>query len=91
MNLTELLFALLVALNLADIVSTLKVLRAGGKELNPVMRKAMKAVGTLPALVLLKAPVLAGVYYVLVPPEMWVAMGASCLFYMGVVANNIRQ
>lgn len=90
-NSAELLWGLLVALNLADVVSTMKVLKAGGKELNPVMRFFMTKLGNLPGLLAPKAVILTAAYWAFVPSNMWAVLGALCLLYVFVVAHNVKQ
>lgn len=48
------LFVLLVVLNIADAVLTVRVLDSGGRELNPVLAKVMAWIGVVPALALFK-------------------------------------
>lgn len=48
------LLALLIALNVGDILATLAVLRKGGVERNPVARFVMDRIGALPGALLLK-------------------------------------
>lgn len=47
-------FILLVALNVADVVLTIRILDAGGRELNPAMKWLMARLGVVPALVTAK-------------------------------------
>jgi len=84
-----LLFLIFVALNLADSYTTLRILRQGGRELNPFMAWAIKHAGAPQALFTVKAFVLVLVWHFLPLLPVW-AMPAYCLFYVAVVANNIR-
>lgn len=89
------LFAALVLLNVADAVLTVRVLDAGGRELNPIMAKAMSWIGVVPALVLLKVVTLAAFYVGLgVEVEGWPytahLTAGLCGFYGLVVCNNWR-
>lgn len=52
---------ILIALQLYDFWSTAKILRAGGRELNPIMARLMGAVGIMPALILTKASAIVAV------------------------------
>lgn len=55
-------FAIFCLLNAIDGYLTVRVLDRGGSEANPVMRRVMERLGTIPALVAVKAPLLALVY-----------------------------
>ena len=83
-------FLLLVALNVADAVTTTMGVKRGAKELNPVMRVLMAKVGTLPALLGWKAAFLGGVYAFLPVIDPRALMGL-CAFYAAVVGWNIVQ
>lgn len=52
-------FALLIAGMAADVATTLRGLRAGRRELNPMLADLMRAIGPLPALLVTKVFVLA--------------------------------
>lgn len=77
------LFLLLVALNLADIYYTRKILAAGGRELNPLVRWLMEKFGVMGGMVLVKIPAL--VVAAFLP---WWMLLALCLFYGVVVGSN---
>lgn len=82
------LMILFIALNVADAVLTERILRKGGRELNPVMRWAMEKIGVIPALGIGKAVAVALV--AVFAQEVMEAMIALCVLYAGIVANNIR-
>lgn len=87
------LFALLVALNVVDTILTDKVLARGGRELNPVLARLMDAIGTLPAMLLLKAVALVLIWWLLglIPQAApWIA-GVLCLAYGYLCWHNWRQ
>lgn len=89
------LFAALVLLNVADAVLTVRVLDGGGRELNPIMAKAMSWIGVVPALVVVKVVALAAFYVGLgVQAPDWVytphVTAGLCGFYGLVVCNNWR-
>ena len=63
------LFAVLVALNVVDAYLTLKVLKRGGRELNPLLRWAMQEVGAKPALIGFKVLMLGVIYWLLPVPD----------------------
>ena len=74
------------ALQLADIATTLYVLRRGGKELNPVMLALFDMLGELPALLLTKAAIVGAVF---AWGQAWIVYFIA--LYVGVVAWNIYQ
>lgn len=82
-------FALFVAVNVLDAITTVKVLKLGGKELNPLMARMMGMVGVIPALVIMKAAMLyftftnLGIVILYLP--LFVAV------YIGVCAWNLYQ
>ena len=88
------LFLLLVALQIADAVTTVKVLKQGGEELNPVLAPLMRVVGVVPSLVLVKA-VLLGTFvaagYVLPANLLGVALILADIVYAAIVVSNIEQ
>lgn len=87
------LFAALALLQALDVLSTVHVLKRGGQELNPVMRKAMDKLGMLPALLITKAAFLglvaAGIQYAALPMQwqLLFLIGVS-VFYVGIVVHN---
>ena len=80
------LYLVLMALQVVDVASTLYIFKLDGYERNKVMKKAMDAIGVLPAL-LLKIGVVGYVGYELQTQE--VAMLVLDVFYMAVAINNI--
>ena len=87
------LFALLVTLNIVDVILTVRILGRGGRELNPVMAAAMRAIGVKPALILFKSLVLIAAWYTLPGSEFSsiIIVVGLCLIYSLVVWNNWRQ
>ena len=88
---TELLI-LFAALQLLDIYTTLRVLRAGGRELNPVMAWLMAHMGVPQALVAMKVIVVltviwASLWLLLLP--LWVLV-VLCVLYVAVVVNTMH-
>lgn len=78
--------AALAVLQLLDLASTLAVLRAGGREANPLMARAFERLGRVPALLLTKAAVVAAAWHWPLPdPAQWVLLAV----YAVVVANNL--
>jgi hypothetical protein len=91
---TEAIFAYILA-NLMDIISTNKVLKKGGVELNPVMRWAMEKFGNLwPIPKLAMAGVALGLFYVAGPLLPFVSFTAltwiGAAVFALVAANNFR-
>ena len=85
-------FFLLVVLNVADAILTVRILGGGGRELNPFMAAAMRVVGVKPALLLIKAAGL-GVAFGALYGAAYSAhvMAGMCLIYVFVVWHNWRQ
>jgi hypothetical protein len=75
-------------LNLLDMATTVKALkRPGAVEGNPIMRKLMDLVGVVPALLLFKAALIAGLWCWPAPElAQWVLM----VIYVVIVINNLR-
>ena len=90
MTLNELFFVTLVILNVLDIYTTLRVLRQGGEELNPVMDWLMDKVGVIPALIVPKATYLIAVGYFLTDLPSMVMFGLCC-FYVLLVLHNFGE
>jgi len=80
-------FAVLVALNLMDVVLTLYALKRGGAEGNPLVNWLMRKFGVEPGLVGAKAVALGIVFYAL--PTAAIYMPLACLLYVGVVVWNV--
>ena len=89
MKLSYALLAFLAALQAADIWTTWRILLAGGRELNPVMRWLIREFGVMPALIIPKAAVLV-VCYVWLLPYWWV-LALLCIFYTGIFLFNLRS
>jgi len=75
-------------LNLLDMATTVKALkRPGAAEANPIMRKLMDRIGVVPALLLFKTALIAGLWYWPAPElAQWVLM----VIYVVIVINNLR-
>ena len=83
------LIVLFTALQVADVLLTLQIHKRGGRELNPLMRWLMDEYGTLPALVVSKAVLLALAYFYLVGfPSVLIAL---CAGYAGLAGWNVMQ
>jgi len=89
MSLNEKLLIALIALNVLDAFLTVRILKDGGRELNPIMAKMMDRIGDVPALLLSKAVMVAIMAYILnsIPYQVMLAL---CGVYVGVVAWNIK-
>jgi len=82
-------FYVLVLLQILDLVSTVIALRNPKlQEANGPLAGLMRAIGTLPALLILKAVAMGLIYYY--QADIGAGMIALCVLYAGVVANNIR-
>lgn len=80
---------LLCVLQVADIYTTLKFLRLGGKEKFWLTRKVMEKLGPTKGLVILKVLGLA-VALIFIQQIPVVLLALTCLFYTGLVWNNIK-
>lgn len=83
------LFLILVALQAADAYTTWRVLRGGGRELNPVLRVLMDRIGIVPALAVVKlvAVLFVGLFLL----EHAVILLGLIAVYVLVVWNNWQQ
>ena len=79
------LFGLLVALNGADVLTTVAVISKGGIEANPLLAPLMRKVGVVPALLGYKVPALALLYWIAAP--VWL-LGGLCLAFVVICGNN---
>lgn len=89
-----LLTGLFIALQLADIFLTKKILDAGGSEKMKIARTVMEKLGVLPGLILMKAVAIALVVYVsaIYHGALWYLV--LCVFialYIKVAIHNYRQ
>lgn len=81
-------FYILIALQIADVVTTIVALSGPAHEANPILKKIMDAIGVVPALVLIKGAAVAffWFYQAMIPkPVFWML----CAFYVYIVYNNI--
>jgi hypothetical protein len=82
-------FLVLAALQVADGYLTWRILAAGGSERNPLMRRWLALVGTLPGLVLAKAVLLVLAWAFLL--ELPIVLSALAVAYAIVVLHNFKQ
>ena len=84
-----------VGLNIADIVTTYTILKNGGKEVNPIIKKIMNALGVVWGLILVKSCVLTllfvvtfiiGVHWLL-----YIAYVLLIVLYGWVVVHNFKN
>jgi len=73
-------------LQVLDIWTTLKALKLGGREVNPVLAKAFNYADPLVVMVVIK---LAGIW-ALWWADMYVITGLACAAYLWVIDNNLR-
>lgn len=92
-NLSNYQTTLLVALGVLQLIdagTTVEIIKRGGKEMNPLLDKLMKKVGVIQALIVVKAAVIAFLYFI--GPEVSPQILAIALFlYIAVVGNNLYQ
>ncbi|MCR4304982.1 MAG: DUF5658 family protein [Gallionella sp.] len=86
---TILLLIALAILQALDAWTTWRILSAGGRELNPVMRYAISEAGLIPALIAKGAVVVALAWYFCLPYP-WIMAGLVA-FYLGAVLFNLRS
>ena len=87
------LIALFVALQALDVVLTVAILRRGGRELNPLARRLMAALGIVGGALALKSAVGVVVALCLVQlSETWQLglLGLFNLIYLGIAVHNAR-
>ena len=89
MTLPILLLIALSVLQALDAWTTWRILGAGGRELNPVMRYAISHSGVIPALIAKGTAAVAVAWYFCLDAP-WV-LGALVVFYSIVVAFNFRS
>ena len=79
---------LFAALQVADILTTHTILKRGGFERNVLLAGLFEEFGALPVMLVTKAALVA--LFWLYMPEYPVALGVACVFYIGIVANNLH-
>ena len=84
------LLGLLAILQLADILTTMRFLRAGVPEANPVLRQLFEEVGPVRTLVFIKMVFLYLAYVTIGEPFWDWIMGGFCVVYSWVVVHNWR-
>ena len=85
MQINEIFLFIFIALNALDVWSTLKALKLGGREVNPILAKAFNYADPLAVMVVIK---LAGVW-ALWWLDMYVLTGIMCAVYLWVVDRNL--
>ncbi len=86
------LLAVLIALNIGDILTTLAVIRKGGTEYNPVGRYLMDRIGVLPAMILLKGvAILLAIALVLFFPAYWWVLLILCVMPIFAILYNLES
>lgn len=84
--------AILGALSIADIATTVLALNQGLTEANPIARNLFGFLGVIPAAILLKLiGLMPFVYLLLHYPAWWPVAAAYCLLLALVVVNNILE
>jgi len=75
-----------IALQVLDIWTTLKALKLGGREVNPVLAKLFEKFDPLATMVAVKLAGVWALWYV----DLYVLTGIMCAVYLWVVDNNLR-
>ena len=84
------LLVLLAALQVADVLTTVRFLKAGVPEANPIARKLFEVMGVIPAMVLLKG-VFLYVTYITMATDYWhEVVIVVCVVYTAIVVRNWR-
>ena len=90
MTTKEILLLALVILNVLDIYTTIRILRHGGSEVNPIMSWLMDKLGVMPALIVPKTLLLLAVWFYLAIMPTIVLAGLCCL-YAAVILHNYKE
>ena len=89
------LFLLVLILNILDVYTTQRIIKSGGREIHPVVKKAIEYMGLITGLVVLKCGALAvlGVVTLIVGAHwlMYVLYVVIVLIYGFVVVHNFKQ
>ena len=90
------LFALLVALQVADAATTIRIIQRGGHELNPLLNRFMSNLGVRVALLVSKLfalGVVALVWYMNLLPGWGITglLALACALFIWVVMHNLEQ
>jgi len=88
-DLSAALLALLIALNVWDARATVRALRAGAIERNPLIAAAVRRWGIVPGVVVPKAVVL-GALAAALPAVPWWALAWACAWYAYWAARGFR-
>lgn len=88
---TAFLLVLLTLLQAGDIVTTLMILKLGGRELNPIVRWLLGRFADTPALIAAKLLVTIPLAYLILtyPALRWVA-AVGCAIIAAVLVSNVR-
>jgi hypothetical protein len=91
MDFVALFLVVFIILQAADVWLTVEILKRGGRELNPFMRRAMEIIGLMPGMAVLKG-IGTGLIVGIVAAFgwRWELMLLACAMQAGVVAWNVR-
>ena len=80
---------LLIALQVADIITTIIALQGPAHESNPIIKKLMDKIGIVPALVLVKGGFIAFLWYyqAMLPQAVLLLL---CAFYAYIIYHNVQ-
>ena len=86
-------FGLFICLQASDGFLTEAILRSGGKELNPVMNWVMRKIGTVPALLAVKIPMVICIWYLLdlIPEYKMLGILILDVIYFAIIGYNVYQ
>ena len=87
---TLLLFIVFAILQIADGVTTFKIIKAGGCELNPVVKYAIENIGLVQGLVIAKAISIGLGYFLLVNSQATTLLVVSCIYAAVIINNGIQ-
>lgn len=87
MAVTDILLVFFVLLQFGDIYTTYRILKSGGRELNPVMARLFDSIGLVPALIIVKTAAIVAVWLV----DNIYLTGVLCVIYAAVIEHNARQ
>ena len=91
-TITTVLYCAFLAMQVADVLTTIRALDGGCVEANKIVRWAMDKIGVIPALAAVKvlAVGVMGVAVILSPILTGYALIALCALYAWVIINNIK-
>lgn len=83
----QIIFLVFFVLQVGDYLTTVEILKRGGKELNPVMKWIIDRVGAIPAMFFSRVAIIGAVWWA---NTFWLTLTLS-IVYMAVVGHNLFQ